>query len=73
MISFYRLPNHGNTCFVNATLQVLLSLDGFTRDLEIACNSDNVVLPLPLCVDLLNQMAVARNAILKDEVHYLLG
>lgn len=67
---FCRLENLGNTCYVNATLQVLLSLPGFAEDLDAACK---LVKNVPACVALFNKIAVARKKGMSSKVNKLNG
>ena len=62
-----RLPNYGNNCFVNATLQVLFAIPHFMNDLERASSRKD---DLPEnCVTILNEVAKARQNLSVENVN----
>lgn len=62
----YSLKNFGNTCYVNATLQVLFALPGFTDDLVSAFKQ---VEDLPYFSGLFAQIIAARKTGLSHAVN----
>ena len=65
ILVYFSLRNIDNTCYVNATLQALFSLPGFTDDLVMACQG---VENLPQFSSLLVNMVDARKKGLPIEV-----